>query len=207
MKRIVAFGDSNTWGLDPATGERFSENVRWTGILENDYLREPILLAEEGLCGRSTVFEDRDRPGLKGLDAVTDVLRRYDDLFAVILMLGTNDCKAAYHASAGEIGNGLERCLDLFEKKIPPERVLVVSPIRLGKDVWKPEKDPAFDRRSVEVCGQLENVYSAIARKRGNLFLAASDYAAPSEADEEHLDADGHRKLAKAIYQKISGWF
>ena len=32
-RRIVCFGDSNTWGYNPATEERYDEDVRWTGIL------------------------------------------------------------------------------------------------------------------------------------------------------------------------------
>ena len=34
MKRILAFGDSNTWGYDPATGQRYDETIRWTGLLQ-----------------------------------------------------------------------------------------------------------------------------------------------------------------------------
>ena len=35
MKSILCFGDSNTWGYDPATKTRFSRNIRWTGVLQN----------------------------------------------------------------------------------------------------------------------------------------------------------------------------
>ena len=36
MKTIVAFGDSNTWGLVPKSEphERYPEDVRWTGVLQ-----------------------------------------------------------------------------------------------------------------------------------------------------------------------------
>ncbi len=27
-KRIICFGDSNTWGYDPTTGSRYDENTR-----------------------------------------------------------------------------------------------------------------------------------------------------------------------------------
>ena len=30
MKQIIAFGDSNTWGLNPVLKNRYPENVRWT---------------------------------------------------------------------------------------------------------------------------------------------------------------------------------
>ena len=34
-KRIVCFGDSNTWGHVAITGGRYDENTRWTGRLQN----------------------------------------------------------------------------------------------------------------------------------------------------------------------------
>lgn len=203
MKQLIAIGDSNTWGLDPATGERFPETVRWTGILREKLRTSSCRLEEEGLCGRTTVFEDPERPGLNGAEAIPGLLEKYPEADGAILMLGTNDCKAVFRASAGTVGCGLETCLDLLEKKIPAGNILVVSPILLGEDVWKPDKDPAFDRRSVAVCTQLKEVYAGIARRRGNRFLAASEAAAPSHADEEHLDAEGHRRLAEAIRNGI----
>lgn len=33
-KRIVCYGDSNTWGYDAITNGRFSDEVRWTGKLQ-----------------------------------------------------------------------------------------------------------------------------------------------------------------------------
>ena len=34
MVNILCFGDSNTWGYDPATQTRFPNNIRWTGVLQ-----------------------------------------------------------------------------------------------------------------------------------------------------------------------------
>ena len=33
MKTIVCYGDSNTYGADPATGNGTLADVRWTGVL------------------------------------------------------------------------------------------------------------------------------------------------------------------------------
>lgn len=33
MRRIVCFGDSNTWGYNAVTMERFSEDIRWPCLL------------------------------------------------------------------------------------------------------------------------------------------------------------------------------
>ena len=201
MKQILAFGDSNTWGLIPGTGERYPEHIRWTGILRKAVAKEGYTVLEDGVCGRTTVFRDPFRSGRKGVDSLAQY--KTENLSAAILMLGTNDCKATFRASPKQIGSGLEQCLDLLEKLVPPEKILVVSPLLLGRDVWKPEKDPAFDLQSVETCAALKGVYARIAAKRGNAFLAASDHAAACHADEEHLNAEGHEKLAAAILDKL----
>ncbi len=205
MEQIIAFGDSNTWGLNPTLKTRYPENVRWTGILRSRLQRMGLLLKEEGLCGRTTVFEDSRRTGLKGLESISGILARYPEATAAIVMLGTNDCKKAFHASAEEIGKGLERCLDAFELRMAPERILVVSPVALGENVWRPEKDPEYDRKSVSVSAGLKPVYAEIARRRKHLFLAASDYAGVSVYDDEHLNAEGHSALPDAIYRVLSG--
>ena len=78
MKQIIAFGDSNTWGLNPVLKNRYPENVRWTGLLRNKLSRNGFVLIEEGLCGRTTVFDDPDRSGLKGVEDIGRILSRHD---------------------------------------------------------------------------------------------------------------------------------
>ena len=144
MKYVLAFGDSNTWGLVPGsvTKERYPWGSRWTSILQE---RCPDLrVIEEGLCGRTTVFEDDLRPGRRGIEALPLILETHHPLDAAVVMLGTNDCKPVYGASSHTIGRGLELCLEEIERSISPERILVVSPLLFGEDVWRPEKDPEF---------------------------------------------------------------
>ncbi len=200
MRELLAFGDSNTWGLVPGKNlkNRYPRNKRWTGILESRL--KGTRIAEEGLCGRTTVFEDELRPGRKGVDLLPVLLESHYPVDGVILMLGTNDCKSYYKASPYIIGKGIERCLDLLEKFVKPENILLVSPILLGENVWSPEKDPEFDKNSINVCKGLKEEYKRIAEERGIKFLAASDYAKASEVDDEHLSEEGHEKLAEAIY-------
>ena len=86
-----------------------------------------------------------------------------------------------------------------IRKADPAIDILLVSPIELGEDVWKPGFDPEFDQHSVKVSKQLKQTYLKIAWKYGCDFLAASDVAKPSKADMEHMNEKGHKNLAKAI--------
>ena len=100
MEQIIAYGDSNTWGLNPVLKNRYPENVRWTGILRSRLGRIGIALAEEGLCGRTTVFRDLRREGLVGAEDIPQALTRNPQASGAIVMLGTNDCKKTFGATA-----------------------------------------------------------------------------------------------------------
>lgn len=204
MKAVLAFGDSNTWGLIPGSKskERFPRGTRWTSLLQKHYPKIDVI--EEGLCGRTTVFEDELRPGRRGVAALPIILETHHPLDAAVVMLGTNDCKTVYGASAYAIGQGLDACLKEIEPYISPANILVVSPILLGEDVWKPDKDPEFSPESVKTCRQLKEVYRMIAEQEGTGFLAASDYIRAHEADNEHMDAEGHRIFASVLCEKLA---
>ena len=118
-------------------------------------------------------------------------------------MLGTNDCKTHNNTSAEEIAGGIDKCLDIILKYVSAENVLLISPIYLGENVWKAEYDPEFDRKSVNISKELKEEYLKVAKRRNVHFLAASDYVIPSKEDQEHLNANGHSKLAGVIYNEI----
>lgn len=203
MKQLLCYGDSNTWGLIPGTNERYPWGVRWTSILQEKLYEKDVHVIEEGLCGRTTVFEDAYRKNRNGLETLPLILESHRPIDAAVIMLGTNDCKSAYSPNAYKIAKGLEQCIDKLLEEIENNRILVVSPIYLGEDVWKAEFDPEFDQASVEVSKQLAKEYEKIAKQKRVHFLAASDYAVPSEADQEHMDEVNHAMLAQAVLEKI----
>ncbi len=168
-----------------------------------DLLGNDAHVIEEGLCGRTTIHEDAYRDNRNGLKTLPLVWETYSPIDFVVLMLGTNDCKSFYSPNAYKIGKGLEQCVDKILEHISADRLLIISPIHLGDEVWKDEFDPEFDQASVQVSRELSGVYRAIANGRGAHFLAASDIAAPSPIDQEHLDEVGHRRLARAVYEVV----
>ena len=188
MKRILAFGDSNTWGYDPATGQRYDETIRWTGLLQKA-LRGQALILEEGLCGRTTVFEDTDRVGRNGLAALPSVLRRSEPLDAAIIMLGTNDCKQVFGASSQEIAAGMALCLAEISEYVKAENILLISPICLEEAAL----GTSYNDRSLAVSRELSQAYQQPAKHYGVGFLAASEVAKASRIDGEHLTESGHR--------------
>ncbi len=204
MKNILCFGDSNTYGLIPGTKNRYDWHTRWTGIVESKIKDKGYKIVEEGLCGRTTIFDDPLRKCRRGTEIFSVVLETHKPIDTVILMLGTNDCKAVYNATAEIIGKGIEILIDEIRRSDPNINVLLVSPIELGNGVWEKEYDPEFNSYSVEISKALPFVYKRVAERQNVKFLQASKYAVPSDADREHLDEAGHKSLAEAIYKELS---
>jgi lysophospholipase L1-like esterase len=74
MKTILCYGDSNTWGYIPLSGERHDHQTRWPMVLwrlltnGTDWEDPPYWVVEEGLNGRTSCREDPvegDRNGLR----------------------------------------------------------------------------------------------------------------------------------------------
>ena len=201
---ILCFGDSNTYGYKPDGTGRFDENTRWTQILQKK-LGSGYRIIEEGLCGRTTVFQDELREGRRGLDLIGVTVEMQNPLDLMILMLGTNDCKTRYGASAAVIARGLDQVIRKARLNASQHfDLLVISPIHLGHGVGEPDFDPEFDEKSESVSRNLANEYRKVALQNHAAFLNAADYALPSVTDREHLDENGHAALADAIYDKIT---
>lgn len=115
MREILCFGDSNTYGYIPGHYEkapaRYPWGIRWTSLLNEKLGKEDYRVIEEGLCGRTTVFEDSFRAYRNGSEMLPAILETHQNVDLVILMLGTNDCKAVYGTTPEIIGRGIEKLI------------------------------------------------------------------------------------------------
>ena len=200
---ILCFGDSNTYGFIPDGSGRYDEDIRWTGLLQKR-LGDKYNIIEEGLCGRTTVFHDELRSGRRGIDLIGTIMETHYPVDVLVVMLGTNDCKTRYGASAGTIAKGIEEVINKARKAPQKDpKVVLISPILLGNGVGEEGFDTEFDEKSEEVSEKLSEEYNKVAKKYGYTFLDASSVAKPSTTDREHLDENGHKALAVAVWQTL----
>ena len=206
-KHIVCFGDSNTHGYcaDPNDcadgGDRFGENERWTCLLQ-DRLGPGYLVLEEGLSGRTTVFDDPLHECMSGLDSIYSCLMSHEPVDLLILMLGTNDTKERLGANAACIGIGMDR-LVRKAMSVPAWRgrpnVLIVSPPHIGEGLYlRPEGD-TMGRGCPEKSRGLAERFAQVAETLGCAFLDAEGVAEFNRIDCMHLSRRGHAQLAERL--------
>ncbi len=201
MRRILCYGDSNTFGTNPSGG-RWSYDKRWTGILSS-LLGPDFQIVEEGLGGRTTVFDDPLEPNRSGREFLPIALQSHRPLDMVVLSLGTNDCKCFFHANEQIIAKALEQLAVMIKTHpygdgYPIPEVLVVSPIHIGDEI---EQSPfaSFTSESVLLSKNLSSTIKEMTERNGLLFFDASSVAGPSVIDQLHLDMEGHQGIAEGL--------
>ena len=215
MRRILCFGDSNTWGYTAGTGVRYDENQRWTGVLQRE-LGDAYTVIEEGLNGRTTVYEHPTLPGRKGIDYLVPCLESQKPLDLVVLMLGTNDLRFTDIYGAVQGIKHLVNTIKLYSHW--PEtswiftggegqaRILLVAPILVNPCAY--EVDPSkIPRQYVEHALRFGELFQKVAQETGCEFLDASHFAEPDVVDGLHMTKESHQRLGIAIAEKVKACF
>ena len=109
-RRILVFGDSNTYGYDPERDGRYGETERYPCRIQA-LLGPGWTVIEEGLPGRTAVFDDPVTEGLCGLSYLTPCMMSHAPLDTLVVMLGTNDTKERFGCNAYLIAQGIGRLL------------------------------------------------------------------------------------------------
>lgn len=209
MKRILCFGDSNTWGYIPGTGKRYDPDVRWTGVAQK-LLGDDYLVIEEGLNGRTTVYPHPCKPWQTGITSLEAVLHSQKPLDLVIMMLGTNDLVRTDAFGVGEGAKAMIECMFAHHKPhrhIPESifadeaRILLVSPILMHGMLE--EHDGERHRKAPEESKKFARIYRKVAEDTGVLFMDAAEFAEPSPVDGIHMEADSHQRLGEAMAARI----
>ncbi len=212
-KRIICFGDSNTWGFNPRNGERFDENTRWPMVLQS-LLGEEYQIIEEGQNGRTIANVDPWEWGCKcGMDYALPMVESHYPFDLLIIMLGSNDLKSKFGLPAGDIAGSLQNMLmkikSFLKYKCGAEpEILVVSPPHLGDGLVNSPFADFFDgEKSVEKSKQLATWYEMVAKQFDCHFFDASAVCKPGDVDYLHLVEEGHKELANALCKEIKDIF
>lgn len=211
MKTVLCFGDSNTHGTVPMQHlddtRRFPPEVRWPGVLQG-CLGAGWQVIEEGLPGRTIARDDpvegEDRNALRYLPACLQTHRPLD---AIVFMLGTNDLKARFGASADAIAQGAHALIDTVERNNMPgqdrPKVLLVCPPAIGERGCLAAMFSGGEARGLGLAKSM----AAVAQQRHAWFLDGGQHACTDAVDGIHLTADSHRALGQAVAHMLLSRF
>jgi lysophospholipase L1-like esterase len=203
MKTVLCYGDSNTWGYEPASGDRFSEDLRWPGVLARE-LGSEFRVIEEGLNARTTVREDPVEEYKNGKDYLRPCLESHRPLDVVIIALGVNDLKARFFASASDAADGAGILVTIAQRSGAgpdgsPPAVLLMAPPPVGRLTELAEMFAGAEEKSRGFARQ----YRRVAEKYGCELLDAGEQVRASDLDGIHLEVGEHRKLGEAVAARV----
>lgn len=214
IKNILCFGDSNTWGAQPGSLKRYPANVRWPGVAA-EALGPGYHIIEEGLNGRTTVFEDPTSDHCRsGIAWLPTCLASHRPLDLVILALGLNDLQVRYSATVRDVAMGagrLVRAVRTYPESGPngkhPPQVLLLAPAPMHPDIAG--LPYGVDMHGQDGCArsrELGKAYEAKARELGcHFFNAARVVPHASAVDGLHLEPEDHKALGFALAAEIRG--
>lgn len=204
MPTILCFGDSNTWGLNPASGLRYDREVRWPGVMRKQ-LGLGYEVIEEGLQGRTTVFNDPLEDYKSGKAYLMPCLQSHAPLDLVIFLLGTNDVQSRYNVSALEISLGMGVLVEMvLDSTTGPgggaPEVLLLAPPPLG-EIPEPWAESFIGAR--EKSRRLAEQYRRVADEYAINLYDTAEVVTPAEGDGVHWEVTAHEALGKALAKLV----
>jgi lysophospholipase L1-like esterase len=214
-RRIMCFGDSNTWGFVPVPAppsSRFPREQRWPHVMAAalGFAAEVI---EEALNGRTTDATDPLLPiggaGADGLAYLPAALASHLPLDVVAIMLGTNDVKGHLGRAAPRIAYGAKKLIDCVRtldggvgSTYPNPQVLLIAPAPLGR--LSAVFEDMFAGGHAKTA-EMAPLYEAVARQTGAAFLNAGEHIETDGVDGVHLSATMQHRLGLAVAAKLRG--
>ncbi len=215
MKKVLFYGDSNTYGYDPAgfMGGRYPEDSRWTNVLQQN-LAGLWRVSADGMPGRAL-------PGAKyEWDYLRSAVLREKPVDLVAVMLGTNDLISRLHPDAEKTAAKMDKMITFIEGVMAdgagtedaaaaprtgfseeagpalPGILLIAPPKIILTEVSGLEPYVAGDMSLADMYynegKKLAGLYRGIALSHNIFFADASDGELEFAFDGVHLSRTGH---------------
>jgi lysophospholipase L1-like esterase len=181
-RRILCFGDSNTWGFDPRDPieKRYPPESRWPDLLAEATGWEVINM---GLNGR-TIPHRKSEVG----DALSRIRKRLP-LDCLILMLGSNDAVTMDEPSSGAVARRMDAFLSALRREFPELPILLISPPLVEIPLAHVQ----------ELFRELIPKYRALASRHMTRFASAPSWQLPLSPDWVHFSPEAHQIFALKV--------
>ena len=188
MKKILCFGDSNTFGFNPSNFNRYSISERWSGILSQKYN-----VVEKG-CNNRTCFNNKAE-----LNSLETIIKYIDNnITDLILQIGINDLQFQYNITLENFEIGLENLIKLINPKI---NIVLLCPNVIDRCILSSNFSSLFNEKSIEKSKNLIEIYKKISKKYNCHLINLNDHLKVSNRDGLHYDIENHKILANLLIE------
>ncbi len=188
MKKLILYGDSNTYGYDPRDffGGRYEEDIRWAGIVKRE-LEGRYDVIEEGMNGRCS---PRVSDGLfQELVRITNA----EDVLA--MMLGTNDILLTSRPDVSRAVERVEQILNYVKEHCTGKFILIAPPYI---------SDSYLDLQPYHDCSvEMNRRFLELALQYNIAAMDAGSWNIPMGSDGVHFTEQGHLEFAKRFLQNL----
>lgn len=206
MKKILCYGDSNTYGYNPETGGRFDKNSRWSGIL-SQILEPDFTIIEEGMNNRTGFFKNPEGIKQSGSEYLSIFLQNNHDIDICILSLGTNDTQIFYNIDRETTKIHIQKLINDLKEANPQIKIIIIPPVKITTDILSSGFSILFNKNSIT---KIENIFPAFKEtsvENNCYYFDFNEFCQPSKFDGLHYTTESHRiiadKLAKFITDNI----
>lgn len=200
MKRILCFGDSNTYGYNPHNGSRYDKNTRWTGVLQK-LAGENYKILEAGGNNRTAFSDNPDGIQFTGYKLLPEYLK--ENYETIILAIGINDLQIFYNPTIEEFENGIRAFVSGIVEKTPDSDIIILSPSHITENILKSNFRFLFDEISIEKSKKITPIYEKIAKEYNCKLLDLNKLVNTSKIDGLHYEAEEHNKIAESVIKLI----
>lgn len=202
MKKILCFGDSNTYGFIPQSGLRYDINTRWTGILQT-LCNNEFEITEAGCNNRTAFIDNPAGINQTGYKILPEYLKtNFFDI--VILAIGINDLQRFFNPTLNEFEQGMEKLIQITKNLSPKSKIILICPSKLNlAGINNGIFSYQFDKISVEKSGKLSPIYKSLAEKYKCHFIDLNNIVEVSSLDGLHFSPKSHKTIAENLYKNL----
>ena len=213
MKKILCYGDSNTFGYNPdfefnpddglnsTDGLRYDGNTRWTALLQTS-LPEDYQIIEEGLCDRNGFVNNPKGFEFSAQRHFPKLLSKSEVMDTLILAVGTNDLQIQYDISYGTVEKGLETLILLAKEKF--RNIIIIPPVILSEKILDGFFSFQFDETSIIKSRKVGKIYKKLATLYNCKLFDINKFTQPSDTDGLHYDAESHKLISEKLSTFLS---
>ena len=202
MKKILCYGDSNTFGFNPKNGGRYDRTMRWSGIL-SDLLKEKYEVIEEGMNNRTGFFKNPEGLKQSGGEYLSIYLQNHKDIDICILNLGTNDAQIFYPIDNETTQKGLQNLTSAIKNINPRTKIIIIPPVKITQDLLHSGFAVIFNKDSIKKIQNTFPAFEEFAKANNYYYFDFNKFTSPSQIDGIHYTEESHKVIATKLAEFI----